>query len=322
MIHLKLMKILIFFALVALPIFADAPQPQPKIVFEKTEHDFGTISNQNKVSTNFSFKNNGDAPLKINQVKTTCGCTVGRVPNQEFKPGDTGEIEVTFNPHGKTGSQHKQIQVLSNDPQNPSTPLTIKALIRTDWSIIPSFHRFSYDKGQTVILRMRAISESTPAVKIKNIIAPDSIKIQKISLQKEQQWMEDIMLEFTPISENFFQTVTIELDNPSYPPQEIQLYGRQSPPIDIIPAKIFFGKGQKVRQITLKSNSNQPFQIESLNCVLLGFKFETMPSPKPNEITIKATIETPQPISQKGILIVKTNHPNALTLKIPIYTQV
>lgn len=322
MIHLKLLKIFIFFVIVASSISADTPQPQPKIVFEKAEHDFGTISNQNKVSTNFLFKNNGDAPLKIAQVKTTCGCTVGRVPNQEFKPGDTGEIEVTFNPHGKTGSQHKQIQVLSNDPQNPNTRLTIKALIRTDWSINPAFHRFSYDKGQTVILKMRAISEITPAVKIKNIIAPDSIKIQKISLQKEQQWMEDIMLEFTPVSENFFQTITIELDNALYPPQEIQLYGRQSPPIEIIPAKIFFGKGQKIRQITLKSNSSQPIQIKSLNCQLPGFKFETLPSPKSNEIMIKATIKIPQPTPQKGVLIVKTNHPLAPTLKIPIYTQV
>ena len=45
----------------------------------------------------FQFKNTGDAPLVILDVKSTCGCTVPSKPTEPILPGKTGQIEVKYN---------------------------------------------------------------------------------------------------------------------------------------------------------------------------------------------------------------------------------
>ena len=44
--------------------------------FERTEHNFGTIKEEiGAVTTQFEFTNTGNAPLVIQRVTASCGCT-------------------------------------------------------------------------------------------------------------------------------------------------------------------------------------------------------------------------------------------------------
>ena len=47
----------------------------PIIEFNETEHDFGEIERNIPVETTFTYKNTGNAPLVITDIKTSCGCT-------------------------------------------------------------------------------------------------------------------------------------------------------------------------------------------------------------------------------------------------------
>jgi hypothetical protein len=99
------------------------------IAFEKTIHDFGTLKEGASVSYTFEFKNTGNKPLLISNAKGSCGCTVPRWPKEAIAPGETGEIEVTFNSRGKHDKQHKSVTLTANtDPAN--TRLYIKADVK------------------------------------------------------------------------------------------------------------------------------------------------------------------------------------------------
>jgi len=52
----------------------------PKIEFEESEFDFGTIEQGTAVEHIFKFKNTGEAPLVIVDAKSSCGCTVPEKP--------------------------------------------------------------------------------------------------------------------------------------------------------------------------------------------------------------------------------------------------
>ena len=50
-------------------------QATPKIQFDQTVYDFGKTSQVSTVSGIFKFKNIGDAVLKMDPPKPSCGCT-------------------------------------------------------------------------------------------------------------------------------------------------------------------------------------------------------------------------------------------------------
>lgn len=98
----------------------------PVISFDKNTHDFKTIKEQDGLATTvFKFKNTGEAPLVINRVQASCGCTTPTWTKEPIFPGKTGEITTSYNPANRPGSFIKTISVFSNAGTAP-TLLTIK----------------------------------------------------------------------------------------------------------------------------------------------------------------------------------------------------
>ena len=91
-------------------------QKPAQIKFDKTVHDFGTFSEKNpKVTCTFTFTNIGEQSLVINQAIASCGCTVPEYTKEAVKPGEKGEIKVTYNGEGKfPGHFKKSITVRTN----------------------------------------------------------------------------------------------------------------------------------------------------------------------------------------------------------------
>jgi len=98
----------------------------PKIQFDQTVYDFGKTSQVASVTGVFKFKNVGDAILKIEPPKPTCGCTVAELKPDTLPPGATGELPFTLNLGLYRATLEKRIAVKSNDPQTPEISLTIK----------------------------------------------------------------------------------------------------------------------------------------------------------------------------------------------------
>ena len=111
------MKKMIFAALMLLCGFSAAMAQKPaQIQFDKTVHNFGTFSEKEpKVTCTFTYTNVGESPLVINQAIASCGCTVPEYTKTPVKPGETGEIKVTYNGTGKfPGHFKKSITVRTN----------------------------------------------------------------------------------------------------------------------------------------------------------------------------------------------------------------
>jgi Protein of unknown function (DUF1573) len=87
--------------------------PAPQIKFEKTTHDFGNIPQGTPVTTTFTFKNAGKAPLVLSNVQASCGCTTPSYTKEPIAPGKTGTITATYNAAG-AGQFNKSITVTSN----------------------------------------------------------------------------------------------------------------------------------------------------------------------------------------------------------------
>ena len=110
-----------------------ATQPsnkQPIITFDKTEHDFGTILQGERVTYTFHFTNTGTLPLIVSNVNTSCGCTIGEFSRAPIEPGKQGTIKATYDSKGHHGMQTRTLTVVSNTNPN-QTVLRLKALVKT-----------------------------------------------------------------------------------------------------------------------------------------------------------------------------------------------
>jgi hypothetical protein len=87
----------------------------PVMKFEKAIQDFGKLKVGGKVSYDYKFTNTGKSPLIITDGTASCGCTKPEWPTTPIKPGESGNIHVTFNSQGKTpGLQDKLITITAN----------------------------------------------------------------------------------------------------------------------------------------------------------------------------------------------------------------
>jgi len=98
----------------------------PKIKFDTTYHDFGTLIQGEQAAFTFRFKNTGKSELIIYDAFSTCGCTVPSFSKEPLQPGQEGKVEVVFNSEGKRGLQYKSVVLKLNTEINEKT-LTIKA---------------------------------------------------------------------------------------------------------------------------------------------------------------------------------------------------
>lgn len=78
-----------------------------------TTHDFGKIARARPVTARFSFRNTGELPLLINSAKGSCGCTSVEYPKAAILPGQSGQINATFNA-ASVGAFSKTVTVESN----------------------------------------------------------------------------------------------------------------------------------------------------------------------------------------------------------------
>ncbi|MGG9972636.1 DUF1573 domain-containing protein [Ferruginibacter sp. SUN002] len=86
--------------------------------------DFGTITEGEKVSFSFRFKNTGTKALVIEKTSASCGCTVPEKPEKPILPGEIGFIKAVFTP-SSAGHNEKTIDVTANTkPDFPTLILT------------------------------------------------------------------------------------------------------------------------------------------------------------------------------------------------------
>lgn len=104
---------------------------EARIVFDKTTQNLGTFSEDDPVvKCTFTFTNEGNAPLVIHQAIASCGCTVPTYTRMPVKPGESGQMEVTYNGNGKLPGRFKKSITVRTNASEPMVKLYITGVMK------------------------------------------------------------------------------------------------------------------------------------------------------------------------------------------------
>lgn len=115
------LSVLLFWALLAVaPVSGQQQRSQPAFVeVAPALHRFGEIPDRQPAVARFSVKNLAREILRVTSVRTGCGCTVTRWSGQEIEPGQSSQVEVSFDPRGRKGYLRWEIEVFTNLDKAP-----------------------------------------------------------------------------------------------------------------------------------------------------------------------------------------------------------
>ena len=87
----------------------------PKLEVSTSVWDFGQKWAGEKAETTITLRNVGDAPLRIEKVKTSCGCTAASMKKKLLEPGESEEVKITYSTKKRVAKvSRRQVIVLGS----------------------------------------------------------------------------------------------------------------------------------------------------------------------------------------------------------------
>jgi hypothetical protein len=122
---------------------------KPKAVLVTNKINWGTINVNDTKESEIELKNDGNAPLQVTKLSTSCGCTSVRVSwegkntkeysmHQELKekieiaPKTVAKIKIIYRPYTMPveGAVTRQVFIETNDPVNKSFEILASAVVK------------------------------------------------------------------------------------------------------------------------------------------------------------------------------------------------
>jgi hypothetical protein len=131
---------------------------KPRAKIAETLHDFGTVSEDQRLTHTFPIKNIGAKPLEVTRVHSQCACTATAY-DRLIPSGGQGSLTLTIKPFALRGAFAKKTEVFLNDPDHPKVVFTLKGVSRPLIDIQPgSLIRFRGKPGEEVRRQVRFTS--------------------------------------------------------------------------------------------------------------------------------------------------------------------
>lgn len=103
--------------------------PTTSIIFEKTEYNFDTIRKGEKITRELTYRNAGNHPYILQDIRVSCGCTIPSYDKKPIKSGEQGIIQIEFDSKDKEGFVMNKLSVFGNT-KGYETPIFFKVYVK------------------------------------------------------------------------------------------------------------------------------------------------------------------------------------------------
>lgn len=187
----------------------------PRIELSTLELDLGTVSSKEVTQAEVTVRNTGNADLKLQNPKPSCGCTKATLDDTVVPAGGETKLRIAFDPSklGFVFESKKLVLLRSNDPVLQVAKLEIRARIEQEFDVEPRQLRFGEVQAgtsvqQTAVFRqMREDPVEITAIEVGKEKSPIGFAFAK---RPETEWQ-------TPGRPEYVITATLAADAPPGP---------------------------------------------------------------------------------------------------------
>ncbi len=142
--------------------------PMPKVVVDAEEYDFGNVDvEQSGGNHEFTFTNEGDAPLSLTEAGTSCRCTMSKLENDQIPPGGSTKVMITWKPISVPGPYQQTTRIRTNDPAKPVIMLKVFGHVTAAFRFSPPelvFTRLSAGESSTGKSKLYCYLDEAPKI--------------------------------------------------------------------------------------------------------------------------------------------------------------
>lgn len=279
----------------------------PSIELEPDFLDLGVVSNSELTLTEISVHNRGGMPLEIAGVDTECACTRGAMRNEVVPPGQTGTLDIVFDPFRVFGfSSQKTVTIMSNDVHNTPLALEVKAEIEPEFSIDPSVLDFgNVEKGNPakIDLLLRQLTGDPFSVKELTLEGDNPMVQFNVVKRPEEDWLDAARAEYAVeavLSETLIpgphrQLAKLHVECNRIPYVSLPITATVNAPYRVHPKQIRMRHSDANAVEVITVEADQPFTLETVRTQGTGLSVITKAAPSPNMFLIEVRA---QPVSR------------------------
>jgi hypothetical protein len=306
------------------------PADGPKLQFDNVVHDFGKIGASEQAKHTFYFTNTGNQALYITNVHPSCGCTAAGEWTRMVEPGQFGAIPIQFNASSFNGMVLKAVTVTSNDRQQPSALLQIKAQVWRPIEVTPQYAIINIgpdSRGGTNIVRIinntdQPLTLSDPESSNPSFV-PTIVEVKTNLPGKEFQL---IIAAVPPLPPGSTQAqIKIASSSTNMPVLNVTALAFVQPPVSLMPAQIGLPPGPLANQltssITIVNNTTNWMTVAepSINATNVTVQLREMQPGRTFVVTLgfpEGFVVSP---GEQIALTAKSDHPRMPNIRIPIF---
>jgi hypothetical protein len=148
-------------------------------LFPTRTHDFGSVARGTLLKHSFTLKNIYAVPLKITEVRPSCGCVTWTMSTMELKPQQTATLDITMDARKFGGSKNVKIYVTVGPEYISTATLEVSAFARGDVVVNPGEVNFGIVmQGQQATQRVDVEYAGLIDFRLKEVVKPSDAPFQ------------------------------------------------------------------------------------------------------------------------------------------------
>ncbi|MFN8543527.1 MAG: DUF1573 domain-containing protein [Candidatus Binatia bacterium] len=311
----------------AVPVTA-GPHGVPGMVVAEPVHDFGSIEQGDIVSHAFRLENGGTAPLRIENLKSSCGCTVALAGGHVIAPGAFGEVTIRLESGRLAGRTVKTVTVYTNDPASPSVGLTLTGQVVTDLIATPTpLYLGKVRRGEGIRREIRVAQGRAEGAHRVTWIEHGNPNIHA-TLEPVGEGVQRVVVEIDPRMPlgRVNDQLLLHTTSSRQPTLEILLFGSVEGDVVVLPPQVTFGVTHgdgAQRELHIRNDGARPVTVTRVEAPPAVASAELVEVEPGREYRVTLRLRDRLPAGRvEASLDIFTDHPDEAHLVVPIYAIV